>query len=48
MIVKTWEDERLISDLVETFDNLRIFKMKLHPENYKRKVTQVYGLLSWY
>jgi hypothetical protein len=32
MIVKTWEDEGLISDLAETFDNLRKFKMKLNPE----------------
>jgi hypothetical protein len=28
----TQEDERLISDLAETFDNLRKFKMKLNPE----------------
>jgi hypothetical protein len=27
-----WEDERLISDLAETFDNLRKLKMKLNPE----------------
>jgi hypothetical protein len=32
MVVKTWEDEGLISDLAETFDNLRKFKMKLNPE----------------
>jgi hypothetical protein len=30
--VKTQEDEGLISDLPETFDNLRKFKMKLKPE----------------
>jgi hypothetical protein len=32
VVVKTREDEGLISDLVETFDNLRKFKMKLNPE----------------
>jgi hypothetical protein len=31
--VKTQEDEGLISDLGETFDNLRKFKMKLNPKN---------------
>jgi hypothetical protein len=30
--VKTWEEEGLISNLAETFDNLRKFKMKLNPE----------------
>jgi hypothetical protein len=33
VVVKTQEDEGLISDLVETFDNLRKIKMKLNPEN---------------
>jgi hypothetical protein len=32
--VKTREEEGLISDLTETFDNLRKFKMKLNPEKY--------------
>jgi hypothetical protein len=32
VVIKTREDEGLISDLVETFDNLRKFKMKLNPE----------------
>jgi hypothetical protein len=32
MIIKTQEDEGLISDLTETFDNLRKFKMKLKPD----------------
>jgi hypothetical protein len=32
IVVKTREDEELISDLVETFDNLRKFKMKLNPD----------------
>jgi hypothetical protein len=32
MVVKTREDEGLISNLAETFDNLRKFKMKLNPE----------------
>jgi hypothetical protein len=32
VVVKTQEDEGLISDLAETFNNLRKFKMKLNPE----------------
>jgi hypothetical protein len=32
VVVKTREDDGLISDLTETFDNLRKFKMKLNPE----------------
>jgi hypothetical protein len=32
VVVKTQEDEGLISDLAETFDNLRKFKMKLNPD----------------
>jgi hypothetical protein len=32
MDVKTWDEEGLISDLAETFDDLRKFKMKLNPE----------------
>jgi hypothetical protein len=32
VVIKTLEDEGLISDLAETFDNLRKFKMKLTPE----------------
>jgi hypothetical protein len=32
MVIKTLKDEGLLSDLVETFDNLRKFKMKLNPE----------------
>jgi hypothetical protein len=32
VVVKTQEDEGLISDLAEIFDNLRKFKMKLNPE----------------
>jgi hypothetical protein len=32
VVVKTWEDEGLIFDLAETFNNLRKFKMKLNPE----------------
>jgi hypothetical protein len=32
VVIKTREDEGLISDLVETLDNLRKFKMKLNPE----------------
>jgi hypothetical protein len=32
MVVKTRDDEGLISNLVENFDNLRKFKMKLNLE----------------
>jgi hypothetical protein len=32
VVVKAWEDEGLISDLAETFDNLRKFKMNLNAE----------------
>jgi hypothetical protein len=32
VVAKTREDEGLISNLVETFDNLRKFKMKLNPK----------------
>jgi hypothetical protein len=34
VVVKTWEEEGLISDLAETFDNLRKFKMKLNLEKF--------------
>jgi hypothetical protein len=32
VVIKTREEEGLISNLAETFDNLRKFKMKLNPE----------------
>jgi hypothetical protein len=32
VVIKTQEDEWLISDLAETFDNMTKFKMKLNPE----------------
>jgi hypothetical protein len=32
VVIKTQEEEGLISDLEETFDNMRKFKMKLNPE----------------
>jgi hypothetical protein len=32
VVVETQEEERLISNLAETFDNLRKFKMKLNLE----------------
>jgi hypothetical protein len=32
VVVKTQEDEGLSSNLAETFDNLRKFKMKLNPK----------------
>jgi hypothetical protein len=31
VVMKTWEDEGLISVLAETFDSARKFKMKLNP-----------------
>jgi hypothetical protein len=31
IVVKFREDKGIISDLAETFDNLRKFKMKLNP-----------------
>jgi hypothetical protein len=41
VVIKTQEDKGLISNLAETFDNLRKFKMKLNPE----KCT--FGVPSW-
>jgi hypothetical protein len=41
VVVKTQEEEGLISDLAETFNNLRKFKMKLNPQ----KCT--FGVPSW-
>jgi hypothetical protein len=32
VVVKAQEDKGLISDLAETFNNMRKFKMKLNPE----------------
>jgi hypothetical protein len=32
VVVKTREDEGLVSDLAETFDNQRKFKMKMNPK----------------
>jgi hypothetical protein len=32
VVIKTREEEGLISDLAETFDNLRKFKMKMNPD----------------
>jgi hypothetical protein len=32
VVIKNREDEGLISNLVETFDNMRKFKMKFNPE----------------
>jgi hypothetical protein len=34
VVVKTRQDDRLIFDLAETFDNMKKFKMKLNPEKY--------------
>jgi hypothetical protein len=49
VVIKTQKLEDLISDLAETFDNLRKFSMKLNLERCTfacalRKVTRVYGL----
>jgi hypothetical protein len=33
VVVKTQEEEGLISDLTKTFDYLRKYKMKLNPKN---------------
>jgi hypothetical protein len=41
VVVKTREGEGLISHLAKTFDNLRMFKMKLNP----KKCT--FGVPSW-
>ena len=30
IVVKSWEEETLIDDLQETFDNLRVYKMMLN------------------
>jgi hypothetical protein len=32
VVIKTREDEGLISDLAEIFDNLKKFKMKMYPK----------------
>jgi hypothetical protein len=32
VVIKIWENEGLMSDLAETFDNLRNFSMKLNPK----------------
>jgi hypothetical protein len=34
VVIKTQEEEGLISNLAETFDNVRKFKMKLNPKKY--------------
>jgi hypothetical protein len=46
MVINTQEDERLISDLPETFDNMRKFKMMLNPEKCTFGVPS--GKLLWY
>jgi hypothetical protein len=46
MVIKTWEEEGLISDLAKTFDNLRKFKIKLNPEKFTFSVPS--GKLLWY
>jgi hypothetical protein len=50
VVIKTQEDEGLLSDLAEAFVNLRKFKMKLNPDKCTfgvptGKTTWVYGLL---
>jgi hypothetical protein len=46
VVVKTPEDNGLIFDLAETFDNLRKFKMKLNPDKCTFGVPS--GKLLWY
>jgi hypothetical protein len=31
VVIKTWEEEGLVSNLAETLDNMRKIKMKLNP-----------------
>jgi uncharacterized protein YqgQ len=46
VVIKTRENERLISDLAETFDNMRKFKIKLNSEKCTFSVPS--GKLLWY
>jgi hypothetical protein len=46
VVIKTQEDEGLISDLAETFNNLRKLKMKLNPNKCTFGVPS--GKLFWY
>jgi hypothetical protein len=39
VVIKTWEDKGLISDLADTFNNLRKLKMKLNPNKCTFGVT---------
>jgi hypothetical protein len=44
VVVKMGEDERLIYNLAETFNNLWKFKMKLNPDKRTfEQITRVYG-----
>jgi hypothetical protein len=53
VVVKTQEEEGLISNLAKTFDILGKFKMKMNPEKCpfgvpSGKIARVYGLPSWH
>jgi hypothetical protein len=48
VVVKTREDERLISDLVGTFDNLRKFKMMLNPNKCTFGLPKLLGYMVSY
>jgi hypothetical protein len=51
MVVKTQEEEGLISNLVETFDNPRKFKMKRNPEKciFRVPLGKLLGyMVSWH
>jgi hypothetical protein len=47
VVIKAQEEEGLISDLTETFDNPRKFKMKLNPEKCTFSVPSVKLLGHW-
>jgi hypothetical protein len=47
VVIKTQNSEDLISDLAETFDNLRKFSMKLNPEKCTFGVPQKNYLGIW-
>jgi hypothetical protein len=46
VVIKTQEDEGLLSDLAEAFVNLRKFKMKLNPDKCTFGVPT--GKTTWY
>jgi hypothetical protein len=48
MVITTRKEESLISDLVETFDNLNRYKLKLNPTKYSFGYLQGNSWDSWY